>query len=531
MANSNDQYIFQAKELLRIISNTGQEAYIVGEALRDLLLGREIKLVEIFTTLSQENVGNLFSEFNPIFYNQYQTGIIYQDFKFVISSAHEYETSYKVKINATRRHYSTSLMDFLEKKMFAINTLAMGYNNVIYDSFNGRPGHEKRIRMICEKPQQLFIHEPVRMLEAIRLVGDLGLKLDKLVYRGIVKRGKYIKNVPLDKVSRELALIVESKYAKRAINILYKTKLYKKMPLFKYEIKRLRDNYHKEDGETFLAISLVKAKTYLEEVGSVLSNEYAFHMLVNLAITNPKGNYDILTLFSYGDKACVKANDINFILGRSKKKSSRIEKAYKALPVKKVCDLAFKGEDMLKLGLATDGDFMQVVLDKILEKVLNKELPNEYEPLKAFVSELCKEYEESGGESIPSPTDEDINNASSYDELENKDFSKGLFSDSDFEEKKENKELEEDIDSPYKEYEEYTKNQEELEKRVLELELDNLRKDMELEIAKKIKQNGMLDGLVGALRDQTEATLHQVYYDILINNDPRYKMIKEHDLD
>ena len=72
MANSNDQYIFQAKELLRIISNTGQEAYIVGEALRDLLLGREIKLVEIFTTLSQENVGNLFSEFNPIFYNQYQ---------------------------------------------------------------------------------------------------------------------------------------------------------------------------------------------------------------------------------------------------------------------------------------------------------------------------------------------------------------------------------------------------------------------------------------------------------------------------
>ena len=29
MANSNDQYIFQAKELLRIISNTGQEAYIV----------------------------------------------------------------------------------------------------------------------------------------------------------------------------------------------------------------------------------------------------------------------------------------------------------------------------------------------------------------------------------------------------------------------------------------------------------------------------------------------------------------------
>ena len=60
MDKSNDQYIFQAKELLRLISNTGQESYIVGEALRDLLLGREIGLVEIFTTLGQTNVLNLF---------------------------------------------------------------------------------------------------------------------------------------------------------------------------------------------------------------------------------------------------------------------------------------------------------------------------------------------------------------------------------------------------------------------------------------------------------------------------------------
>ena len=523
MANSNDQYIFQAKELLRIINNTGQEAYIVGEAIRDLLMAREIKLVEIFTTLSQENVGNLFNEFNPTFYNPYQTGIIYQDFRFVISSAHEYETSYKIKVNPVRRHYSTSLMDFLEKKVFAINTLAMGFNNVIYDAFNGRPGHEKRIRMICEKPQVLFTHEPVRMLEAIRLVSDLGLKLDKQVYRAIQKRGKLIRNVPIEKVSRELALIVEGKYAKRAINILYKTKLYKKIPLFKFELKRLHDNYHKEDGETFLAISLVKARAYMEEVGSVLSNEYSFHMLVNLAITNPKGNYDTLTLFSFGDKVCIKANNINYVLGRSKKKTNKIEKAYKALPVKKVCDLKFKGEDMLKLGLAIDGDFMQVVLDKILEKVLSLELPNEYEAIKEFVNKLVEEHSSESMEDIPSPTDDDIKNAST-DELDNKDFSQGLFSDSDF---ADDKKQEEEDNSPYKEYEEYTKNQEELEKRVFELELDNLRKDMELEIARKIKQNGMLEGLVGTLRDQTEATLHQVYHDILLNNDPKYKLLKD----
>ncbi len=514
MGNSNDQYIFQAKELLRILSNTGQEAYIVGEALRDLLLGREIKIVEIFTTLAQENVANLFSDLNPIFYGEYQIGVIYQDYRFLITSAHEYDDSYKIKINVPRRHYSSSLMDFLEKKVFAINTLAMAYNNVIYDSFNARPAHEKRIRMICEKPTQLFNHEPIRMLEAIRLVSELGLKLDKLVYKGIVRKSKLIKDVSLDKISRELALIIEGKYAKRAINILYKTKIYKRLNLFKNDIKRLHDNYHKEDGETFLATALVRSKNYDSLVGSVLANEYNFHMLVNLAITNPKANYDVFTLFSNGENACVKANYINYILGRSKKKTNKIEKAYRALPVKKTCDLAFKGEDMLKLGLTTDGNFMEMVLDEIIEKILNNEMPNEYEVIKKYVEGRLEEYQEINEvtEQVEDIKEEEI------------DYSHGLFGDMDFNEESV-KPKEEDV--ALKEYHEYSKTQEELERRVHELEIDNLRKDLEIEISRKIKQNGMLETLSGALREQTEATLHKVYYDILIASEERFAPLRD----
>ena len=113
---------------------------------------------------------------------------------------------------------------------------------------------------------------------------------------------------------------------------------------------------------------------------------------------------------------------------------------------------------------------------------------------------------------------------------EERDYSHGLFTDSDFleEPKEEKKEIEKEdsYDSTYKEYEAFAKKEEELERRVFELELENLRKDMELEISRKIKQNGILDGLAGALRLQTEETLHKVYYDILINED-KYKALKE----
>ena len=194
------------------------------------------------------------------------------------------------------------------------------------------------------------------------------------------------------------------------------------------------------------------------------------------------------------------------------------------MPVKKVCDLAFKGEDMLKLGMETDGNFMEYALDQILEKVLNKELPNEYEPLKDFVFKLKEEFacEEIEPKDTPPKEEEE-------EDIE-RDFSHGLFTDSDFEEPKEEPAEEEkpEEDSTYREYEEYAKNQELLEKRVKELELDNLRKDLEIEISRKIKQNGILDGLVGQMRDKTEETLHKVHYDILINEE-KYKLLKEKD--
>lgn len=532
MANSNDQYIFQAKEILRTINSAGQDSYIVGEALRDLLVNREIEFVEIFTSLSRDNVINLFSRYNPTALDDYTITFKINDFRFVISSARPYEMQSSFKINAPRRHYSTSLMDFLERKMFSINTLAMGINNVVYDSFNGRPDLKKRIRMICEKPAVVFVSEPIRMLEAIRLVSELGYKLDPVLQRAIVSKSKCIRDANITDVARELAMILNGKYAKRAINLIYKTKLYKRIPLFKYELKELHDKYHKVDIETFMATSMVKTKTYVQEVGDIFPGELAFHMLVNLAIANPKGNYDIFTLFANGEEACVKANNINVSLGRSKRKERSIRKAYQDLPIKKTCDLAFKGQDMLELGLAISADFMESTLDDIIQKVLFKELENNYDAIKAYVEECVNKYHEETKdlvEEVPI-SDEEINSYEAPSNIE-KDFSNGLFSEEDFKDNNGygtyavNPPVEEDND-PYEQFESLTREQHDLEKMVHDLEMDNLRKSLEIEIERKIKLNGVLDGLSGPLREQTYNTMRSVYYDILIVDD-KYKKLRE----
>ena len=70
MLEFNEHYIFHAKELIKLITSTSQEAYIVGECLRDLVLDREIDVVEIFTSLGRESIINLFNHEQMLVQNE-----------------------------------------------------------------------------------------------------------------------------------------------------------------------------------------------------------------------------------------------------------------------------------------------------------------------------------------------------------------------------------------------------------------------------------------------------------------------------
>lgn len=110
-----------------------------------------------------------------------------------------------------------------------------------------------------------------------------------------------------------------------------------------------------------------------------------------------------------------------------------------------------------------------------------------------------------------------------------------LFTDNDFEvaeqlaqENVDNENLEININDPYQvainDFEALKRQQEELDRRVSELETQSLKKELDEEIERKIKQSGLLEGLVGSHRESTYNTLKKVYYDVLVQNE-RYQRL------
>lgn len=521
MLEFNEHYIFHAKELIKLITSTSQEAYIVGECLRDLVLDREIKEVEIYTSLGKEGLLRLFEQEDVVDVLDNQIRIRYIGLTFLISIATQISQADKVRTKIQRRHYSTSLMDFLETKIYSVNTLAMGHNSRIYDCFTGRTDiFSKRIRMICDNPKAIFANKPLKMLEAIRLVSELGFKLDSSVFKAIKAKNKALLKVDTVEIAKEMRRIVNGKYFKKALKLLIKSKLYKRMPIFKQEIRRLYNYFKREDELVFMATAMVRNKGYIESIGNIFENNNDLKEIIQIAMDCPKSGYDVTTLFNHNLDHLLKANWVNFNLGRATNKQRQISKLYNRLIIKNINELTFTHNDIILLDNSLNNNQIEDLLKDICEKVLTNKLQNKYEVLKEYVIvEL---------ENKKNNLQEEIENQEVSNNYEN-----GLFREEDFVEDKDDEVLEEKDEITYakKEYQssiedfaDLRRQQEALDRRVLELEIESLTKQLNEEIDKKIKQSGLLEGLMGGYRESTYNTLRKVYYDVLIKTEKYQKL-------
>ena len=68
------------------------------------------------------------------------------------------------------------------------------------------------------------------------------------------------------------------------------------------------------------------------------------------------------------------------------------------MPVKDVCDLAFKGQDILELTTLKERSVIGLVIDDLLEQVLLGHLNNDYNTLKPFALARVNQLQNNTGE-------------------------------------------------------------------------------------------------------------------------------------
>ncbi|AIO18682.1 CCA-adding enzyme [Candidatus Izimaplasma bacterium HR1] len=387
-----NRYFENAKGILKRLKSKGYDAYIVGGYVRDKVIGLKSDDIDITTSATPEEV-------DEVFENVKNTGRKFGGVTVIIDD-HKYEvTTFRLEGEYAKHRYpkdvsfSKEVFDDIKRRDFTMNALYMDENENINDKFNGLKDIEDKIIRTINDPKERLNEDALRILRAFRFVSKLGFDIELETLAAITSLKHLVKTVTIERIMVELDKIFNGDYQKKAIKYLVKTgiseELYGIDKGLEY-ISNIKEFVY--PLEVFIISDILGD---LEDTWRFSNNNYRLiKQVVNLHEVTKENEFNKYILFSNKLDPCLLTNRINVLLGYKDQKQFIMD-MYKDMPVMDVCDLKFKGQDILALTTMNNRRLISLVIDDLLYNVIMGIMPNEYEVLKQFslrrVAELQKE--------------------------------------------------------------------------------------------------------------------------------------------
>ena len=217
-------YPVYVKKALDIISASGHEAFIVGGALRDMLLLRETHDYDITTSALPEETAEIFSEFQVIKTGmKHGTVTVIIDKKPVEITTYRVDGDYKDSRHPEEVSFTRKIEDDLSRRDFTVNAMAYNEPRGVVDLFDGTKDlYAKMIRAVGE-PKKRFEEDALRILRAFRFVSKLEFNIEEKTLLAAAECREGLRNISAERKSVELEGIMLGKGAVNALLLMKKT--------------------------------------------------------------------------------------------------------------------------------------------------------------------------------------------------------------------------------------------------------------------------------------------------------------------
>jgi tRNA nucleotidyltransferase (CCA-adding enzyme) len=189
-------------EIARVLDRAGFEAWCVGGAVRDALLGDPNTDYDIATSARPEDVMRLFRRTVPVGLRFGTVGVLDRHRRL-----HEV-TTFRRDIETDGRHavvqYGVSLRDDLARRDFTINALAFHpLRHEWQDPFEGQSDLERGIVRAVGDPAQRFREDYLRILRGLRFSARFGFGIDPATWEAMLAATDGLSRLSAERVRDE----------------------------------------------------------------------------------------------------------------------------------------------------------------------------------------------------------------------------------------------------------------------------------------------------------------------------------------
>lgn len=204
----------QVNTAIEILCGKGHSAYVVGGAVRNLMMDIPVNDWDITTSALPEETLELFRDFRTI-----ETGIKHGTVTVIIDGMPLEITTYRIeKGYSDNRHpdkveFTDRVEDDLSRRDFTVNAMAYSPGIGLIDPFGGCEDINKKLIRCVGNPDKRFGEDALRILRALRFSSVLGFDIDSETSESVHRSKHLLKNISVERIFVELSKLLCGKNA------------------------------------------------------------------------------------------------------------------------------------------------------------------------------------------------------------------------------------------------------------------------------------------------------------------------------
>lgn len=196
-----------AEKLINILSDNGCKAYAVGGCVRDYLLGKPEKDIDITTSAKPETVEEILKQNNI---KVVETGLQHGTVTAVLNGENYEITTFRKdgEYKDNRRPESVSFVDDvkedLSRRDFTINAIAYNHKEGIVDLFGGKKDIDNKVIRAVGNADLRFKEDALRIMRALRFSATLCFDIEESTKKAIFDNMYLLDNIAKERIFTEL---------------------------------------------------------------------------------------------------------------------------------------------------------------------------------------------------------------------------------------------------------------------------------------------------------------------------------------
>ena len=268
----------------------GFEVYLIGGAVRDILLGNKPVEYDLTTNAKPEETLELMKANEPFYENEFGTVMVpveTEKGKQVYEiTTYRSEKGYSDYRHPNKVEWGKSLEEDVKRRDFTVNTLAIGGKKdlELIDWVNGLKDFEDGVIRAVGDANKRFGEDALRMMRAVRFAACLGFEIETKTLEALSVQAPLLEKVSEERIKDELLKILGSGYPADGVRLLISTGLMRYIIPEVLEAKDIEQKgHHKLDVLEHMLESLehcpssdplLRLATFLHDVGKPKSKRW-----------------------------------------------------------------------------------------------------------------------------------------------------------------------------------------------------------------------------------------------------------------